>query len=50
VSTVGFVDTIVGAGLYLDQDLHCFANEHKEAILRLTSEIEALIQSDHKGS
>jgi hypothetical protein len=39
VSTIGFVDTIVGAGIHLDRDLVCFANEHKEAILRIASEL-----------
>jgi hypothetical protein len=48
ISTIGFVDTIVNRGIYLDDDLVCFANDHKEAILRLTNEIECLIQNDKK--
>lgn len=43
VSAIGFIDTIMGAGLYMDQDLICFCNEHKEAVLRLANEIEGVL-------
>lgn len=45
VSDVGFVDTIVGAGIVLDKELHCFANQYKDQILRLASNIMPLIQA-----
>jgi hypothetical protein len=48
VSAIGFIDTICGAGTYMDQDLICFCNEHKEAILRLSSEIIALIECENE--
>lgn len=48
ISTIGFVDTIVNRGIYLDDDMVCFANDHKEAILRITNELENLIQNDRK--
>lgn len=48
VSAIGFIDTICGAGVYMDQDLICFCNEHKEPILRLASEIIALIESENQ--
>lgn len=44
VSAIGFIDTIMGAGLYMDQDLICFCNEHKEPVLRLANEIMALLE------
>lgn len=44
VSAIGFIDTIMGAGLYMDQDLICYCNEHKEAILRLANEILACLE------
>lgn len=46
VSAIGFIDTICGAGQYMDQDLICYANEHKDAILQLTIAIELLIDSE----
>lgn len=45
-SAIGFIDTICGAGMYMDQDLICFANEHKDAVLQLAIAIEALIESE----
>jgi hypothetical protein len=45
VSDVGFVDTIVGAGIVLDKDLHCFANKYKDQILRIATDVTALLQS-----
>jgi hypothetical protein len=48
VSAIGFIDTICGAGVYMDQDLICFCNEHKEPILRLSSDIIGLIESENQ--
>ncbi len=46
VSDVGFIDTLVGAGIYLDKDLHAFLNEHKEAILRLECELRNIMLNE----
>jgi len=45
-SAIGFIDTICGAGLYMDQNLICYCNDHKDAILQLTIAIEALINAE----
>lgn len=36
--TLGFVDSVVGATLYLAPELHEFCNEHKEVIFELVRE------------
>lgn len=36
--TLGFVDSVVGATLYLAPEMHAFCNEHKEVIFMLTAE------------
>lgn len=42
--TLGFVDSVVGATLYLAPDMHCFCNENKEAIFAIVREALCLVQ------
>lgn len=42
--TLGFVDSVVGATLYLAPEMHEFCNEHKEVIFTLVRDALALIQ------
>ena len=42
--TLGFVDSVVGATLYLAPEMHEFCNEHKEAIFDLVREALAVIK------
>jgi hypothetical protein len=43
--TLGFVDSVVGATLYLAEEMHCFCNEHKDAIFALVREALCVVKT-----